>query len=126
MRTPTGLAKPGLPSPAGGEMGALLPSSLTDAELCERAVQAIWKRLDAHDLVDHEVRDQLADLLEPLAAFPLGGRPQRLIQALRMPDPIGASKLYWLTRRLLTLVPELQALEHAGEHPPAGDPSLPH
>jgi len=107
-------------------MGALLPSSLTDAELCERAVQAIWKRLDAHDLVDHEVRDQLADLLEPLAAFPLGGRPQRLIQALRMPDPIGASKLYWLTRRLLTLVPELQALEHAGEHPAAGDSSLPH
>ena len=124
MRTPTGMAKPGLPS-AGGEMGALLPSP-SEAGLCEQAVQAIWKRLDAHDLVDHEVREQLAELLEPLAALPLGGKPQRLIQALRMPDPIGASQLYWLTRRLLTLVPELQALGHAGEHPPGGEPSMPH
>ena len=123
MRTPTGMAKPGLP--AGSELGAHLAST-PDAEFCERVVQAIWQRLDAHDLVDHAVRDHLAELLDPLTALPLGGRPQRLIQALRMPDPIDAGQLYWLTRRLLTLVPELQALfqpggEHGGE-----PPQLPH
>ncbi len=83
---------------------------LSDAQLCERAVQAIWRSLDEHDLVDREVRDELAKVLEPLTALPLGDRPQRLIKTLRLPDPIDASHLYWLTRRLLTLVPELQAV----------------
>jgi hypothetical protein len=81
----------------------------TDAELCERAVLAIWRSLDEHDLVDEHVRADLAAVLEPLTALALGGRPQRLINTLRMPNPIDPSHLYWLTRRLLTLVPELQA-----------------
>lgn len=120
MRTPTGMAKPALP-PASSDLGALLAVP-TQVELCERAVQAIWMHLDAHDLIDEAVRARLADLLDPLAALPLGGKPQRLLSALRMPDPIGASQLYWLTRRLLTLVPELQALcqapAEAGRPPP--------
>jgi hypothetical protein len=33
-----------------------------------------------------------------------------LIDTLRLPNPIDAAILYWLTRRLLTLVPELQAM----------------
>ena len=85
----------------------------SDAELCERAVQAIWRSLDEHDLVNEEIREELAAALEPLTALPLGGRPQRLISTLRLPDPIDASHLYWLTRRLLTLVPELQAVARA-------------
>ena len=105
-------------------MGAHLAAP-PDAEFCERVVRAIWQRLDAHDLVDHAVREHLAELLDPLVALPLGGRPQRLVQALRMPDPIDAAQLYWLTRRLLTLVPELQALVHGGEQ--GGTPAaLPH
>lgn len=123
MRTPGGTVRPGSVAP-GGEMGDFLGSP-SDVELCERAVLAIWQRLDAHDLVDHAVRDQLAELLDPLTALPLGGRPQRLLQALRMPDPIDAAQLYWLTRRLLTLVPELQALVHGGEHG-GTSPPLPH
>jgi len=90
------------------------PSS--EAELCDRAVQAIWRSLDEHNLVDEEVREGLAAVLEPLTAFPFGERPRLLINTLRLPDPIGASNLYWLTRRLLTLVPELQAAARA----PAG------
>ena len=97
---------------------AMTPS---DAELCERAVQAIWRRLDAHDLVDEQVRADLATMLEPLTALDFGDRPQRLINTLRLPNPIDASRLYWLTRRLLTLVPELQAAATAftepGVHP---------
>jgi hypothetical protein len=81
----------------------------SNAELCDRAVQAIWTSLDQHNLVDEEVRDALAAVLEPLTALPFGERARRLIHTLRLPDPIGASSLYWLTRRLLTLVPELQA-----------------
>ena len=121
MRTPTGTAKP---AQSAGDMAALAARPC-DALLCERAILAIWKSLDAHDLVNEDVRERLADLLDPLTTLPLGGRPERLIKALRMPDPIGASQLYWLTRRLLTLVPELQALEHGGAAPGA-DPSRHH
>lgn len=96
-----------------------LPALLSDAELCERAVLAIWKSLDQHDLVDEEVRDELAMVLEPLTALPLGARAQRLIDTLRLPDPIDAAHLYWLTRRLLTLVPELQATVAALAEPGA-------
>jgi len=78
---------------------ALTPS---DAELCERAVQAIWRSLDEHDLVDEQVRAELAWVLQPLTALGLGERPQRLINTLRLPNPIDPSNLYWLTRRLLT------------------------
>ncbi|OUM02024.1 hypothetical protein [Variovorax sp. JS1663] len=79
------------------------------AQLCERTVQAIWHILDEHDLLDEQVRSDLAAMLEPLAAPAFGDRPQRLIKILRQPNPIDPSHLYWLTRRLLTLVPELQA-----------------
>jgi len=122
VRTPAGTAKAGQAMP--GDVAAFIAHP-SDAQVCERAVLAIWKSLDAHDLVNGDVRERLADLLAPLTSLPLGGRPERLIKALRMPDPIGASQLYWLTRRLLTLVPELQALEHGGI-PPGSDPSLPH
>lgn len=100
-------------------MPPMAPSSLdypielsapSDAESCERAVQAIWHSLDEHDLVDEHVRQELAIILEPLTHLALGDRPQRLIKTLRQPDPIDPSHLYWLTRRLLTLVPELQAM----------------
>ncbi|MBT2323757.1 hypothetical protein J7E62_15525 [Variovorax paradoxus] len=94
-----------------GILAFMTPPS--DAELCERAVLAIWKSLDEHDLVNEEIRDELATVLEPLTALPLGDRPQRLINTLRLPDPIDPAHLYWLTRRLLTLVPELQALANA-------------
>ena len=108
------------PSSLGYPMESTKPS---DAELCERAVQAIWHSLDQHDLVDEHVRGDLAAVLEPLIAIGLGERAQRLIKTLRMPDPIDASNLYWLTRRLLTFVPELQAAAHAfsrqgGKPPP--------
>jgi len=86
----------------------------SDAELCERAVQAIWRSLDEHELVNKAVREELAVILEPLTRLSLGGRPQRLIDTLRLPDPIDPSRLYWLTRRLLTLVPDLQAAVNAG------------
>jgi hypothetical protein len=86
---------------------AMAPPS--DAELCELAVQAIWRSLDEHDLVDEQIRSDLATILEPLSSLALGERLQRLINTLRLPNPIDASHLYWLTRRLLTLVPELQA-----------------
>ena len=94
-----------------------LPAPLSDAELCERAVQAIWRSLDEHQLVDGEVREELAMVLEPLTALPLGPRAQRLIDTLRLPDPIDAAHLYWLTRRLLTLVPDLQATATALSRP---------
>ena len=84
-------------------------TSSPEAELCERAVRAIWHSLDEHDLVDQQVRSDLAAVLEPLMALGLEARAQRLIKTLRLPDPIDASNLYWLTRRLLTFVPELQA-----------------
>ena len=93
---------------------------LSDSELCERAVQAIWHSLDVHDLVDEHVRADLAAVLEPLTALGCGARAQRLINTLRLPDPIDPSQLYWLTRRLLTLVPELQA--EATAPPKPGDP----
>ena len=82
---------------------------LSDAELCERAVRAIWRSVEHHDLLDEKARDELAALLESLAALDLGELPQRLIHTLRMPNPLDAAQLYWLTRRLLTLIPELQA-----------------
>ncbi|WP_221220708.1 hypothetical protein [Variovorax sp. Sphag1AA] len=94
---------------------ASLPSS--QAEECERAVRAIWRSLDEHDLVDEQIRSELATLLECLAGLPLGNRPQRLIAVLRQPNPLDPSHLYWLTRRLLTLVPELQAIAHIGQEP---------
>ena len=56
-----------------------LPAPLSDVELCERAVQAIWRSLDEHELIDEDVRDELAMVLEPLTALPLGPRAQRLI-----------------------------------------------
>jgi hypothetical protein len=95
----------------------------SDAESCQRAVQAIWRSLDEHNLVDEQARGDLATVLEPLTALALGERPRRLINTLRLPNPIDASHLYWLTRRLLTLVPELQAaaiaLSKPGGNPPA-------
>ena len=94
---------------------APLPAS--QAGLCERAVWAIWRSLDEHDLVDEHVREDLATMLEPLTAFPLGNRPQRLISVLRQPNPLDPSHLYWLTRCLLTLVPELQALANSADGP---------
>ena len=94
-----------------------LPAPLSDVELCERAVQAIWRSLDEHELIDEDVRDELAMVLEPLTALPLGPRAQRLIDTLRLPDPIDPAHLYWLTRRLLTLVPELQATAMAMSKP---------
>jgi hypothetical protein len=100
-----------MPPSALGYPDALAPPS--EAELCERAVQAIWHSLDEHDLVDEQVRRDLAAVLEPLVAMGLSERAQRLIKTLRMPDPIDASNLYWLTRRLLTFVPELQAAANA-------------
>ena len=109
-----------MPPSALGYPDALAPPS--EAELCERAVQAIWHSLDEHDLVDEQVRRDLAAVLEPLIAIGLAERAQRLIKTLRMPDPIDASNLYWLTRRLLTFVPELQAaastFSRQDGHPP--------
>ena len=116
MDTRVNLGDLGTSRYADASSPAMAPS---DAELCERAVQAIWRRLDEHDLVSERVRDELARVLEPLTAFQLGGRPQRLIKTLRLPDPIDASRLYWLTRRLLTLVPELQAAASAPTKPGA-------
>ena len=87
------------------------------AELCERAVLAIWRSLDRHGLVDEQVRGELAAVLEPLTAMAFGGRAQRLIDILRLPNPIDPSHLYWLTRRLLTLVPELQAAATSSSRP---------
>ena len=100
--------------------GILAPAtSLSGVGQCERAVLAIWRSLDEHGLADEDVRDELASVLEPLTALPLDGRPQRLIKMLRMPSPLDASDLYWLTRRLLTLVPELQAAALAHAEPDA-------
>lgn len=104
------------------------PGSLDDpevvpaspADLCERAVEAIWRRLDQHDLLDEQIRGELALLLEPLTTLGFGDRPQRLIKILRLPNPIDPSHLYWLTRRLLTLVPELQAAAASGDGPADG------
>jgi hypothetical protein len=109
--------------PATGTRGVppdpALAAPLSDAELCERAVQAIWRSLDEHELIDQAVRDELAMVLEPLTALPLGPQAQRLIDTLRLPDPIDPVHLYWLTRRLLTLVPELQATAVALSKPDA-------
>ena len=109
-----------MPASSSSYSKAMTPPS--DAELCERAVQAIWRSLDEHDLVDEQVRSDLALVLEPLTSRALGERPQRLINTLRMPNPIDPSHLYWLTRRLLTFVPELQAaaiaLSKPGGNPP--------
>ncbi|SDC26522.1 hypothetical protein SAMN05444679_10292 [Variovorax sp. CF079] len=109
---------PPMRSSSSSYAGAMTPPS--DAELCERAVLAIWRSLDEHDLVDERVRADLAGVLEPLVALALGDRPQRLISTLRLPNPIDASHLYWLTRRLLTFVPELQAMaaKPGGDGPP--------
>jgi len=114
----------GMPNMARGMLGhAGATPPLTDAELCERAIQTIWRSLDQHDLVDEHVRDELASVLEPLATLSLGPLAQRLIDTLKLPNPVDASRLYWLTRRLLTLVPELQAAQSAfdrqGSRPPA-------
>ena len=100
-----------MPLSALGYPEALAP--LSEADLCERAVHAIWHSLDEHDLVDEQIRRDLAAVLEPLIAIGLGERAQRLIKTLRLPDPIDASNLYWLTRRLLTFVPELQSAASA-------------
>jgi len=112
-----------MPSPRSlvlEELRAIPPMAPpSDAELCERAVQAIWRSLDEHDLVDEQVRGDLAADLESLSALALGERLQRLINTLRLPNPIEASHLYWLTRRLLTLVPELQAAAMALAKPGA-------
>jgi hypothetical protein len=101
------------PMPPGSFGYAETITPLSEAELCERAVLAIWHSLDEHDLVHEQVRRELAAVLEPLIAVGLGERAQRLIKTLRLPDPIDASHLYWLTRRLLTFVPELQSTARA-------------
>jgi hypothetical protein len=111
------------PMPPGSLGYAEVMAPPSDAELCERAVLAIWHSLDEHDLVDEQVRRELAAVLEPLVALGLGERAQRLIKTLRMPDPLDPSHLYWLTRRLLTFVPELQSTasalaRQAGDRPP--------
>lgn len=98
--------------PPGGLAHTPLPS---EAEACERAVLAIWTSLDEEGLANTEIRQELASMLEPLGALPLDGRAERLIKTLRLPDPLDASQLYWLTRRLLTLVPDLQAMAAARE-----------
>jgi hypothetical protein len=83
-------------------------------------VEAIWRSLDEHGLLDERIRGELALLLEPLTTLGFGDRPQRLINTLRLPNPIDPSHLYWLTRRLLTLVPELQATAVPGAGPADG------
>lgn len=105
------------PMPLGslGDPEATTP--LSDAELCDRAVHTIWRSLDEHDLLDERARSDLAAVLEPLTALGFGDRPRRLINILRLPNPIDAAHLYWLTRRLLTLVPELQAAAMAFSRP---------
>jgi len=109
-RSPVHRETPGTrPIPLGAWNGRGALACLSHAELCERAVQAIWRSLDEHDLVDEQVRSDLAMMLEPLTALAFGARSQRLIDILRLPNPLDPSHLYWLTRRLLTLVPELQA-----------------
>ena len=121
----TGVETRGMPPmPLGSVSYPEAMAPLSDAELCERAVWAIWRSLDDHDLVDARVRGDLAAVLEPLTALPLGNRPQRLIDTLRLPDPLDPAILYWLTRRLLTLVPELQAVAIAFPQP-GGNPSPP-
>ena len=107
---------PPMPLSPSSDPEAMTPPP-SDAELCERAVQAIWRCLDAHDLLDEHGRNDLAVVLEPLTALALGDRPRRLVNTLRLPDPIDASLLYWLTRRLLTLIPELQAAAIAFSKP---------
>lgn len=127
------MPSPGSPHPAGARGIAPLPrasfslpgamATPSDAELCEHAIKTIWRCTDAHDLVDEHVRAELIAVLEPLAALELGPLPQRLIEVLRLPNPVDASRLYWLTRRLLTVVPVLQeaeaAFEKRGNHPRA-------
>ncbi|WP_218511620.1 hypothetical protein [Variovorax sp. dw_308] len=112
---------PPMPPGAFGQPGATAPPP--DAVLCEHAIETIWRCLDAHDLVDEHVRAELVTVLEPLAALPLGPLPQRLIDALKLPNPVDASRLYWLTRRLLTVVPVLQEAETAFERPAKRPPA---
>ena len=114
----------GMPPMPPGSLKEDAPSMapLSEAQLCEHAVQAIWRSLEERDLVDERVRDELAAVLEPLTALAFGERPRRLISTLRLPDPIAAAQLYWLTRRLLTFVPELQAAAAASR---AGGPVRP-
>lgn len=111
---------PPMPLSPSSDPEAMTPPS--DADLCERGVQAIWRCLDAHDLLDERGRGDLAEVLEPLTALAFGDRPRRLVNTLRLPNPIDASQLYWLTRRLLTLIPELQAaaigFSKPGSNPP--------
>jgi hypothetical protein len=115
---------PGMPPmPMSALSYPVAETPLSDAEMCERAVLAIWHSLDEHDLVDEHVRADLAAVLEPLTSLGLGDRPQRLINTLRLPDPIDASHLYWLTRRLLTLVPDLQAAATALSNPSGNPPA---
>ena len=97
----------------------------SDAELCDHAIQTIWRCTDAHDLVDEHVRAELIAVLEPLAGLDLGPLPQRLIEVLRLPNPVDASRLYWLTRRLLTVVPVLQAAEAAFDRRTGRPPAPP-
>ena len=113
---------PPMPLSSSSDPEAMTPP--TDADLCERAVRAIWRCLDEHDLLDEHGRDDLAMVLEPLTALAFGDRPRRLINTLRLPNPIDASQLYWLTRRLLTLVPELQAAAVAFSKPGRSAPPL--
>lgn len=81
---------------------------LSDAQRCEAAIAAIWRNLDKKGLCDKVARDALAAVLDQVPKLVLPDRLPRLITTLQLPDPIDASTLYWLTRRLLTVVPELQ------------------
>lgn len=82
---------------------------LSDAQRCEAAIAAIWRNLDKKGLSDKAARVTLAAVLAQVPKLVLPNRLPRLITTLQLPDPIDASTLYWLTRRLLTVVPELQA-----------------
>jgi hypothetical protein len=82
---------------------------LSDAQLCDYAVHAIWRSLDTQGLNDEAARAALAVVLDRVPKLALPERLPRLITTLRLTNPIDASTLYWLTRRLLTVVPELQA-----------------
>ena len=81
---------------------------LSEAQRCEAAVAAIWRNLDKKVLGEKVARDALAAVLDQVPKLVLPDRLPRLITTLQLPDPIDASTLYWLTRRLLTVVPELQ------------------
>ena len=82
---------------------------LSGAQLCDHAVYTIWRNLDKKGLGNETARAALAAVLDHVPKTILPERLPRLIKTLRLPDPMDASILYWLTRRLLTVVPELQA-----------------